>query len=376
MELEFSEEQDELREGVRAVLARECPMSVVRDEVEKGVAPDGLWAHMVELDWPALTVPEDAGGLGLGMVELAVVVEELGRVIAPGPFLPTVTQFAPAVRETGSAEQRTRFLSAVAGGESTGALALTETGGSYDPARVTATATPDGDGVVLAGTKDAVLGAPSADEIVVVARRPGTDGDDGVGAYVVARDQLTVEPIASLDPSRGLARLTLDGVRVGADRILGEPGPVTATALRRAVDDATTALAIEMVGTCQTIFDVTLEYAKHREQFGVPIGSFQAIKHKFADMLVALERARATGYFAALTIAEDDDRRALAVASAKAAAGDCARHLAREGIQIHGGIGYTWEHDVHLYVRRARAGAALFGTAPGQRAKVAELLGL
>ena len=378
MELEFSDEQDELREGVRSVLARECPMSVVRDVVEKGVAPDGLWAHMVELGWPALTVPEDAGGLGLGMVELAVVVEELGRVMAPGPFLPTVTQFAPAIREAGSSEQRARFLAAIVNGESTGALALTEAGGSYDPARVNATAAPDGDGdgVVLAGAKDAVLGAPGADEIVVVARRPGSVGDEGVGAYVVARGTLAIEPIASIDPSRGLARLTLDGARVGRDRILGEPGPATAAALRRAVDEATTALALEMVGTCQTIFDVTLEYAKHREQFGVAIGSFQAIKHKFADMLVLLERARATGYFAALTIAEDDDRRGIAVASAKAAAGDCARLLAKEGIQIHGGIGYTWEHDMHLYVRRARAGGALFGTTPDHRAKVADLLGL
>jgi alkylation response protein AidB-like acyl-CoA dehydrogenase len=377
MELEFSEEQDELREGVRAVLASECPMSVVREVVEKGVAPDGLWAQMVELGWPALTVPEEAGGLGLGMVELAVVVEELGRVMAPGPFLSTVTQFAPAVREAGSAEQRAHFLAAVATGESTGALALTEKGGSYDPARVCATATPaPSDGVVLDGEKDAVLGAATADEIVVVARRPGTDGDEGVGAYVVRRDQVTLLPIASLDPSRGLARLTLDGARVGADRVLGAPGAATAAALRRAVEEATTALALETVGTCQTIFDVTLEYAKQREQFGAPIGSFQAIKHKFADMLVLLERARATGYFAALTIAEDDDRRGMAVASAKAAAGDCARLLAKEGIQIHGGIGYTWEHDMHLYVRRARAGAALFGTAPDHRAKVAELLGL
>jgi alkylation response protein AidB-like acyl-CoA dehydrogenase len=378
MELEFSEEQDELREGVRAVLARECPMSVVREVVEKGVAAHGLWAHMVELGWPALTVPADAGGMGLGMVELAVVVEELGRVMAPGPFIPTVTQFAPAVREAGSPDQRARFLAAVASGESTGALALTETGGSYDPARVgaIASAAADGDGVLLEGEKDAVLGAATADEIVVVARRPGTHGDDGVGAYVVQRDQVTLAPIGSLDPSRDLSRLTLDGAHVGADRILGEPGPATAAALRRAVDEATTVLALEMVGTCQTIFDVTLEYAKHREQFGAPIGSFQAIKHKFADMLVALERARATGYFAALTIAEDDDRRRLAVASAKAAAGDCARLLGREGIQIHGGIGYTWEHDMHLYVRRARAGAALFGTAPDHRAKVAELLGL
>jgi alkylation response protein AidB-like acyl-CoA dehydrogenase len=376
MELEFSEEQDELRDGVRSVLARECPMSLVRDVVEKGVAPDALWSQMVALGWPALTVAEDAGGLGLGLVELAVVVEELGRVLAPGPFLPTVTQFAPAVREAGSSEQGARFLGAVAAGRLTGALAVTEGGGSYDPARVGAAATPDGAAFVLAGTKEAVMGAAGADEIVVAARLPATTDDDGVGAFVVAREQVTVEPVESLDLTRGLARVTLDDVRVEADRVLGEPGPPTAAGLRRAVEEATAALAIETVGTCQAIFDVTLEYAKQREQFGVPIGSFQAIKHKFADMLIALERARATGYFAALTIAEDDDRRSLAVASANATAGDCARLLAKEGIQIHGGIGYTWEHDMHLYVRRVRAGAALFGSATQHRGRVADLIGL
>jgi alkylation response protein AidB-like acyl-CoA dehydrogenase len=229
---------------------------------------------------------------------------------------------------------------------------------------------------VLSGVKHAVAEAAAADEVVVVARLSGTQGDDGVGAFVVPRDALALDPVATLDPSRRLARLTLDGVRVGVDRCLGEPGRATSGALRRAVEVATAALALEMVGTCQAIFDVTLEYAKQREQFGVPIGSFQAIKHKFADMLVALERARATGYFAALTIAEDDDRRALAVSTAKAAAGDCARLIAKEGIQIHGGIGYTWEHDMHLYVRRVKAGAALFGTAPQHRARVADLIGL
>ncbi|MGI8796635.1 MAG: acyl-CoA dehydrogenase family protein [Acidimicrobiia bacterium] len=376
MELEFSEEQDELRDGVRSVLARECPMSVVRDVVEKGIAPDALWAQMVALGWPALTVGEAAGGLGLGMVEVAVVVEELGRVLTPGPFLPTVTQFSPAVREAGSPDQQARFLGAVAAGELTGAFAITEAGGSYDPARVTATATPDGDGFVLAGAKDVVMGAAAADEIVVVTHLAGAEGDEGVGAFVVPRAQLTVEPMESLDLTRGLARITLDGARVTSDRTLGEPGPATAAALRRAVEEATAALALETVGTCQTIFDVTLEYAKQREQFGVPIGSFQAIKHKFADMLISLERARATGYFAALTVAEDDDRRSLAVASAKATAGDCARLLAKEGIQIHGGIGYTWEHDMHLYVRRVRAGAALFGTAADHRGHVADLIGL
>jgi len=374
--LEFTAEQDELRDGVRGMLARECPISLVREVVEKGTSPDALWSQMVELGWPALTVPEGAGGLGMGAVELAVVVEELGRVLAPGPYLPTVTQFAPVVAEAGSPEQRERFLGGVAAGELTGTLALVEESGSVDVGRVAATATPDGAGFVLHGMKQTVVEASSADEIAVIARTPDTRGDDGVGAFVVARADLGVEPIEALDASRPLARVALDGVRVDADRALGAPGPGTAVAVRRAVDVATTALAVETVGAAQAIFDITLAYAKQREQFGSPIGSFQAIKHKFADMLVALERARATSYFAALTIAEDDDRRALATSTAKAAAGDCAALLAKEGIQIHGGIGYTWEHDMHLYVRRVKSSSLLFGNAAQHRARVADLIGL
>ena len=376
MHLEFTAEQDELRDGVRGMLARECPISLVREVVEKGTSPDALWSQMVELGWPALTVPESAGGLGMGAVELAVVVEELGRVLAPGPYLPTVTEFAPVVAEAGSPEQRERFLGGVAAGELTGTLALVEESGSVDVGRVAATATPDGAGFVLHGMKQTVVEASSADEIAVIARTPDTRGDDGVGAFVVARADLGVEPIEALDASRPLARVALDGVRVDADRALGAPGPGTAVAVRRAVDVATTALAVETVGAAQAIFDITLAYAEQREQFGSPIGSFQAIKHKFADMLVALERARATSYFAALTIAEDDDRRALATSTAKAAAGDCAALLAKEGIQIHGGIGYTWEHDMHLYVRRVKSSSLLFGNAAQHRARVADLIGL
>jgi len=374
--LEFTAEQDELRDGVRTMLARECPIALVREVVEKGSAPDTLWAQMVELGWPALTVPEYAGGLGMGTVELAVVVEELGRVLAPGPFLPTVTQFAPVVAEAGSTEQQERFLGGVATGEITGTLALVEDDGSIDPGRNSSTASPDGDGFVLEGTKVTVLEATVADEIAVVARQRRTDGSDGVGAFVVPRADVRVEPVEPLDASRPLARVALDGVRVGADRVLGEPGPTTAAAIARAVEVATTALAVETVGAAQAIFDITLAYAKQREQFGEPIGSFQAIKHKFADMLVALERARATSYFAALTIAEDDDRRSLAASIAKAAAGDCAALLAKEGIQIHGGIGYTWEHDMHLYVRRVKSNSLLFGSAAQHRARVADLIGL
>ncbi|HEY3095590.1 MAG TPA: acyl-CoA dehydrogenase family protein [Acidimicrobiia bacterium] len=376
MHLEFTPEQDELRDGVRTVLTGECPMSLVREVVEKGATADALWSRMVALGWPALTVPESAGGLGMGAVELAVVIEELGRAVAPGPFVPTVTQFAPVVAEAGTAEQQQALLGAVAAGELTGTLALVESSGDLEPAHVTATADPDGTGFVLHGAKSMVVEATAADQIAVVARVRGTDGDDGVGAFVVPRVEVGVEAVEALDASRPLARLTLDGLRVDSDRVLGEPGPGSAAAIRRAVEVAVTALAVEIVGAAQAIFDVTLDYAKQREQFGVPIGSFQAIKHKFADMLVALERARATSYFAALTIAEDDERRSLAASMAKAAAGDCAALLAKEGIQIHGGIGYTWEHDMHLYVRRVKSNATLFGNAAQHRARVADLIGL
>jgi alkylation response protein AidB-like acyl-CoA dehydrogenase len=312
----------------------------------------------------------------LGWVELAVVVEELGRAVAPGPFVATVGLFLPAVQATADAAQLARVLPRIAEGSLTGALALTEADGGSDPATVRAEAVRHGAGWELSGTKTAVLDGDSADELLVVAREPGTQGDDGLVAALVPRAAATVTPEAPLDATRGLVHVTLDGVSVGADRVLGQPGPATARALRSAIEAGTVALAVEIVGTCQTIFDVTLEYAKQREQFGVPIGSFQAIKHKFADMLVSLERARATSYFAALCVAENDPRRSIAASTAKAAAGDCQALLAKEGIQIHGGIGYTWEHDMHLYVRRAKTDAALLGNTHEQRARIAdELLG-
>ena len=372
MQFDFTEEQDALRESVRAVLQRECPISVVREVVEKTVAggapsePARLWQRMTELGWPALTVPEADGGLGLGAVELAVVVEELGRAIAPGPFLATVTQFVPIVVEAGDAAQRAKLLGAVVAG-GTGTLAA-GTG-------VTATATADGDDWVLEGTTRHVVDATTADELAIVAT-VGAD-DDAVGVFVVPKGEVGVSPVRALDASRPLAAVHVDQVRVPAGRVLGPPGaPATANAVRRATEVATVALAMEMVGTCQTIFDTSLAYAKVREQFGVPIGSFQAMKHKYADMLVALEKARVCAYFGALTIAEDDERRTLAAAMAKAAAGDCQRLLTQEGIQTLGGIGYTWEHDMHLYVKRATSSEALFGGTHAHRARIAELIGL
>ena len=334
MELEFTADQEELRSSVRAVLARECPMSLVREVVEKGSTADGLWTRMVELDWPALTISEDHGGIGLGFIELTVVLEELGRVVAPGPFTATTALFAPALRECGDDEQAARFLSGVAAGTLTGTLAF-----AGQPA-----VAPD-----------------AVDEVVV------TDGEQVV---VVPRDQVKVTPVDAFDKSRPLGRVELHG-DVERSRVLARP-----ERLARAVEEATVALAVETLGTCQAIFEIALDYAKQREQFGVPIGSFQAIKHKFSDMYVAVERARAAAYFAAATIAEDDERRTVATSMAKAAVGDAQRLIAQEGIQIMGGIGYTWEHDMHLYVKRAKSGDALFGTASEHRARIADHLGV
>jgi alkylation response protein AidB-like acyl-CoA dehydrogenase len=382
MELDFTADQEDLRDTVRAVLAAECPPALVRELVEarvagKSAAADGLWQQMVELGWPALTVPEAAGGLGFGPVELVLVVEELGRALTPGPLLPTISQFVPVVRELGDAAQHERFLGPVATDGAAGTLAIGEGAGGYDPGAVTTTATRTADGgVALRGVKAGVVEADAATEIVVVARTPDTSGDDGVGAYVVPRTAVDVVPLPALDASRILATVTLDDVAVGPERVLGPAGPVTATKLRRVVREATVAVALETVGTAQQVFDISLEYAKQREQFDVPIGSFQATKHKFADLMILLERARALGYFAALTIAEDDDRAPIATSMAKAASADAAHRIGKEGIQVLGGIGYTWEHDMHLYVRRLQSSAALFGGAPVHRQLVADALGM
>jgi alkylation response protein AidB-like acyl-CoA dehydrogenase len=375
VQLELSEDQTALQESVRAVLERESPMTLVRAVVEDHKHAEGLWREMVDLDWPALAVPEPDGGLGLGFVELAVVAEQLGRVLAPAPFLATATQFVPTVAAAGSPDQRHRFLGAVATDGMVGTLAVAEAPGLFGPAAVAAVAVPDGEGFVLDGEKAFVFDADVADEVVVAARLPGTVGEDGIGLFVVPRGSFVAEPMDSIDATRTYATVVLDHTRVGADRVLGpvgRAGPVVAAV----VGEATVALAAEMVGTCQAIFDIVHAYVQKREQFGVKVGSFQAVKHKLANMYVALESARATAYFAAATIAENDDRRAVAVAMAKASVGDCQKLVAQEGIQCLGGIGYTWEHDMHLYVKRAKAGAALFGTGAEHLEALSHLVGL
>jgi alkylation response protein AidB-like acyl-CoA dehydrogenase len=377
MDLELSESESDLRDNVRTVLASICPPAAVRAVYEGKGDPGSVWAQMVELDWPALTIPEEHGGIGLGFVEAAIVAEELGRAVVPGPFLATVTQFAPAVSEiSGGADRAGDLLWRVAAGEVTGTVALAE-GGRWEPPSVATTAEETAGGWVLRGTKDAVLEGAEAGEVLVVARAPGTTGAEGLGAFVVPRADLVATPRTVLDPTLPLADLVLDGVVVSPERVLAAPGtPGVAEALDRAGQQAAVALAATAVGACRAVFEQTVAYAKVRVQYGKPIGSFQALKHRMADMYLAVERAASLLYFAALTIAEEDPRRAQAASMAKAAAGECQKLVVRDGLQLHGGIGMTWEHDLHFLLKRAQSADALYGNAVHHRARLARMLGL
>ena len=381
MDLELDDEQVALVESVRQVLDREWPPTAMRRLAERGEGGDELWQRMVALDWPALCVPEADGGMGYGAVEGALVLEACGAAVAGGPLLPTIACFAPVVRRIGTPEQRAQLLGAVASGGATGTAALTEVSGSrsdadVDLAALTVTARRVEGGWRLDGEARSVVEAGAVDHIVVPAV---LDGGAGLGLFVVPSDAdgVRVHAVRTPDTTRRLGHLRLDGVEVGDDGALGEPGaPTVPAALRAAVDETATLLAAELVGTCAAILRLTLEHVKSREQFGVAIGSFQALKHRLADAYLAVEAARASVLVAAVAVDEDDARRTVAASSAKALAGDCADLLATEGIQMHGGIGFTWEHDMHLYVKRAKSSAALFGTAETHRQRVASLIGL
>ncbi|HVA73650.1 MAG TPA: acyl-CoA dehydrogenase family protein [Acidimicrobiales bacterium] len=376
MDFELTDDQQQLRDTARSVLERECPPSLVRSAYE-GRASEvsaALWKKMVDLDWPGLAVPESLGGLGYGFAELGLLCEELGRVVAPAPFMSTVTQFVPMVLEAGSEEQAKSLLDPVTSGGGTGTLAVAEPEHGWDLRRLGGVARTSATGWVLSGRKTFVFDGGSADTVVVVA---ASDRGGTPGVFAVPRSSAKAIAYEVIDPSQPLADLEFDGVEVPAEGVLIEPGdPRAERAVRRAIEQSVAALALSTAGTCRAIFDTTLQYTKDREQFGRPIGSFQAIKHRLVDMLIALERASSLAYFAALTIAEDDDRRSTAVSMAKAAAGDCQRLLVQDGLQLHGGVGYMWEQDLHLHLKRAKSGDFLLGSGREHRSAVARALGL
>ncbi len=349
-------------------------MTVVRRMMddETGHAPE-LWDRMAQLGWQGLIVPEEYGGAGLDFVDLIVVLEEMGRVVAPGPFLSTAVYAAVALLEAGSEEQKKRHLPDIASGKLLATVAQMEPNGRWDADGITATATAEGAGYRLDGTKLFVPDGHLAELLIVAARTPGSTVGDGVSLFCVDRNTagVTTTALKSMDQTRRLAEVRLDGVLVEGAALLGELGDAWRT-LERLNDRAKVALCAEMCGGAQAVLDMSVEYAKVREQFGKPIGSFQAIQHKCADMMVQVESSKSATYYAAWAVANDVEDAPLAAAMAKAYCSDAYRVVAGEGIQIHGGIGFTWEHDMHIYFKRAKSSEVSFGDATWNRELVAQ----
>jgi len=373
----FSEEQEELRAAARAFLADHSGSEAVRAAMQSELGFDvELWKRIgSELGWPALTVPEAAGGIGLGPVELAALMEVMGEHLLCSPFFASVCLAGQAVLGAGSPEQQEHWLGPLAAGQARAALATSEPGLDWDA--VALTATREGDAYRLDGTKRFVLDGHSADWVVVSARTPGSEGDSGLCLFVVEGETagITRDPLPGMDMTRRQAELRFEGVVVPASQRLGAEGEGAAP-LRRVFDLAAIALAAEQVGGAQRCLDDAVAYAKEREQFGRAIGSFQAIKHKCADMMVKVETARSAAYYAACAAAETPEALPRAASLAKAYCSEAFYHCAAESIQIHGGVGFTWEYDPHLFFKRARAGEALLGAPSWHRERVAREIGL
>jgi alkylation response protein AidB-like acyl-CoA dehydrogenase len=379
MNFALDEEQEQLRATARAFLAQASSSPQVRAAMDSELGWDpAVWRRVAgELGWTAVIVPEAYGGLGLGQVEMAVLMEEMGAALLCAPFFSTVCLAANALVAGGSEAQKRELLARIAAGEVTATVAWTEANGRWDAEAVAAVARREGAGFVLSGRKAFVVDGHSADLLLVAARREGTSGEDGVSLFALPGDAAGLErrAVGTMDRTRRLAEVALDGVRAPASALLGEEGrgwPI----LRKTLSLAAVALAAEQTGGAQRCLDMAVDYAKQRVQFGRPIGSFQAIKHKCANMLVQVESARSAAYFAACTAAEDGEELPLAASLAKAYCSDAYFRCAAENVQIHGGIGFTWEHDAHLYLKRAKSSETLLGDASHHRELVARGIGL
>jgi alkylation response protein AidB-like acyl-CoA dehydrogenase len=372
----FSEEQEELRRTVRQFLESKSPSTEVRRlmETTEGYDP-AVWSQMAEqLGLQSLHIPEEYGGQGFSFVELAIVLEEMGRVLLCAPYFSTVVLATNAILNAGSPDDRKALLPGIASGETIAALAFTEPNGKWDAAGITMEATQAGGNWTLSGTKSFVIDGHTANTIVVVARTAGSSGVDGIAFFTVDGDAsgLTRTPLATMDQTRKQAKLEFANVSATP---LGTPGDGFA-AFSKTLDQAAVALANEMIGGAQFVLDMSVEYAKVRVQFGRPIGSFQAIKHKCADMLLEVESGKSAAYYAAWAAAEDNEELPVVAALAKAYISDAYFHCAAENIQIHGGIGFTWEHDAHLYFKRAKSSEIFLGDATYHRELLAQRIGI
>jgi len=365
-----------LRRSARDFLAKECSSKVVRKLMDSQDAYDSaLWRKMADLGWTALGIPEEYGGVG-SFLDLVVVLEEAGRALLPGPFFATMGLAVPALIEGGTEAQKKEVLGAIAQGTARATLALTEPSGRWDASAVTLSAKPSGGGWLLDGVKLFVPDAEAADYMVVAARTRG-EGEDGVSLFLVKGrpDGMTVASLKTLDMTRRWSEVRFDGVKLDGASLMGSPHNAWPR-LKRSLDWATAALCAEMVGGTQKVLETSTEYAKTRHQFGKPIGIYQAVSHKLADMLVLSESGRSATYYAAWAVDADAPDRSLAASMAKAYVSDAYRKVAGDGIQVHGGIGFTWEHDMHLYFKRAKSSEVTLGDATYHRELVAQSLDL
>jgi alkylation response protein AidB-like acyl-CoA dehydrogenase len=370
MNFAFSEEQEELRKSVRRFLESKSSETAVRELMETTEGYDkAVWTQMgQELGLQGLAIPEEYGGSGYGYVELIIVLEEMGRALLAAPYFSTITA-ANALLTSGDDAAKKDLLPGIAAGDTIATLAITEDSGRWDLDAVTATATKSGDGYTIDGHKMFVLDGHTADLILVAAK---TDGGLSLFAVEGHASGLTRTPLSTMDQTRKQARLEFAGTPA---RLVGTEGGAAA-GLQKTLDLAAVALAAEQVGGAQKCLEMSVEYAKVRVQFGRPIGSFQAIKHKCADMLLEVESAKSAAYYAGWAAADDSEELPVVASLAKAYCSDAYFHASAENIQIHGGIGFTWEHPAHLYFKRAKSSELLLGDPTYHRELLAQRIGL
>ena len=378
MEFAFTAEQNLIRETARTFCDASGSSARVRAAVDSPLGYDlTAWNQMaVELGWAGIAIPERFGGAGLGPIELGILQHEQGRRLLPSPFFSTVCLAAPIIMALGTEAQQADLLARIAAGTARVAVALTGLRGAPGCIGVTAQLRRSGDRYRLRGESGFVICGHAYDVLLVVARAPGTCGTQGVSVVAIERDRpgVGIEKQTLLDLTRPMAKMTFD-LDLGVESVLGEV-EAAGRGLEDAVQFARIALACEAVGGAEWTLEMTTAYVRQRMQFGRPVGSFQAVKHRLADMMVLLEAARSAAWYAACVGGEHPEELAEAAAIAKSACADAFYHCAANTIQLHGGVGFTWEHDAHLYFRRARATSTLLGSPAWQREQLARLMGL
>lgn len=361
MQFTFTEEQQQLRDVVRRFLTDKSPTSEVRHlmETEEGFDRD-VWKQLCqELGLGGLQIPEVYGGQGFSFAELGIVMEEMGRALYCGPYFSSSVLATSAILHAGNKGQKANFLPTIASGEHIATLAVAEQTGRWDCEGIALTATPNRNSYLLKGVKSYVIDGHIADFIVVAARAPGSSGVKGISLFVVDSNQRGVERrlLQTADQTRKQSLIKFDRVQ---GELLGE-ADVGPSAFRKSMDEAATALANEMVGGAQMMLDSAVDYANNRMQFGRPIGSFQAIKHQCANTLLEVELSKSAAYYAASAVAENDPKSSALASLAKASAADSYVHAAAACIQIHGGTGFTWDNNTHLWFKRAKSSEVLMG---------------